>query len=140
MKVLYEEPTKAEGYTRWSEEGVAYDLWYKKTTMIFDPRMEGLPEKLVSFLLKWGEKIKEYKKTYREAYPAKLAKIEFIYEGVFYTLYPAAVGATYETDFMSDKPYTVSWDSLFECYEKEIRDDMKATLGIERSRYFGFLD
>ena len=50
------------------------------------------------------------------------------------------MGATYETDFMSDKPYTVSWDSLFECYDKEIRDDMNATLGIERSRYFGFLD
>ena len=91
-------------------------------------------------MCEWEARIAEYKKTYREAYPVKLAKIELVYADEVYEIRPAAVGATYETDFMSDEPYTVSWDSLFEEYERDIRDDLRARLGVEFSRYFGMLD
>ena len=79
-------------------------------------------------------------KSYKEMYPVKLAKIDFIYKDVIYRIYPTTIKATYKSDFMSDEPYDVSWDSLFETYQREIRDDMKNELGIIYSRYTGFLD
>ena len=41
------------------------------------------------------------------------------------------------TDFMSNE---VSWDSLFEEHEREIRDDLEKELGVKHSRYWGMLD
>ena len=124
---------------RWHENFTFHDIWYDKVSFIVHPK-EDLPAPILAFLERWREKIEEYKKTYREQYPVKLAKIEFIYEDTVYALFPPAVGATYETSFMSDAPYEVSWDSLFEEYEREIREDLAATLGVEHSRYSGCLD
>ena len=41
---------------------------------------------------------------------------------------------------MSEEEYEVSWDSLFEEYEREIRDDLEKELGVIHSRYQGMLD
>ena len=82
----------------------------------------------------------EYKETYVEMCPVKLAHIEFIYEDVVYVIEPINVSASYMTSFMSDKEYEVSWDSLFESYQYEIRKDLKSELGVEHSRYWGMLD
>ena len=41
---------------------------------------------------------------------------------------------------MSDEEYEVSWDSLFEEYEHEIRIDLEKELGVKHSRYWGMLD
>ena len=89
---------------------------------------------------KWSLKIEEYKKTYIEPYPVKLAHIIFIYDDVVYSLYPTAVSAVYKTNFMSDDYYEVSWDSLFENYQLDIREDMEKELGVKYSKYIGFLD
>lgn len=142
MNVLFEAPENAGEYTRWTSDQTGRTAWYKffQKIPVFDARDPILPPALSAFLCKWEEKIAEYKKSYRESYPVKLAKIELIYEGEVYEIFPAAVGATYETDFMSDEPYTVSWDSLFEAYEREIREDLGARLGVEFCRYYGMLD
>ena len=87
------------------------------------------------FLDKWNKKVLEYKKTFVEQYPVKLARIEFIYDNVVYAIYPKNVSATYMTDFMSNEVYEVSWDSLFEEYEREIRDGLEKELGVKHSRY-----
>ena len=115
-------------------------MWYKQTTKIFHVEEGKLPAPLEAFLKKWTDKILEYKKDYRELYPVKLACIEFIYEGVVYAIYPTTVKATYNTSFMSDEEYEASWDSLFETYQREIRDDMKKELNVIHSKYHGFLD
>lgn len=44
------------------------------------------------------------------------------------------------TDFMSNELYEVSWDYLFEEYEREIRDDLEKELGVKHSRYWVMLD
>ena len=36
--------------------------------------------------------------------------------------------------------YEVSWDSLFEEYQCEIRDGLEKELGVKHSRYWGMLD
>ena len=69
-----------------------------------------------------------------------MAKIEFIYQDIVYCILPISISSTYKSSFMSDKEYDVSWDSLFEKYEKEIRDDLKKELNVNHSRYFGMLD
>ena len=92
------------------------------------------------FLDKWNKKILEYKESFIEQYPVKLAHMEFIYDDVVYTIYPMNVSATYTTSFMSDKEYEVSWDSLFEEYQSEIRDDLEKKLGVKHSRYWGMLN
>ena len=108
--------------------------------MLYNYQNLDIPKELKLFLDNWNQKILEYKETYVELYPVKLAHIEFIYKDVIYSLYPSNVSATYMSTFMSDEPYEVSWDSLFETYQREIRDDMEKELGISHSRYFGFLD
>lgn len=139
MQVFYEDPHDGSMYKWMDDEGV-HDIWYRDVTMLFHYKEEDIPAELSAFLDRWTEKIAEYMKDYRELYPVKLAKIQFIYRDVVYAIYPTTVGATYETDFMSDTPYTVSWDSLFECYEKEIRDALRDELGVIHSKYIGFLD
>ena len=96
--------------------------------------------KLKTFLEKWTEKIKEYKKTYVEMYPVKLAEIKFIYQDIVYSINPYTVSATYMTNFLRNEYYEVEWDSLFETYQREIRDDLKKELGVKYSKYIGFLD
>ena len=141
MKVYYEEPNDGSFYFRWKHPITEQTVWYKSITNIYDYKtVENLPTELLAFLDMWTEKIAEYKKTFSEPYPVKLAKIQFIYNDVIYRIFPSTVGATYETDFLSDHFYTVSWDSLFEAYEKEIRDDMEKHLGVTFSEYTGFLD
>lgn len=140
MEILF---TKPDGilYKKWCDDGGSYDMWYKNETHIYSPeKANDIPDELRAFLIEWKEKIAEYKETYREQYPVKLAHIDFIYKNVVYKITPKTVGATYETDFMSDKPYEVEWDSLFETYEREIRDDLKTKLGVVHSKYNGFLD
>ena len=141
MKVYYEEPNDGSFYYEWTDKKTGQHIWYNRITSIYDyTKQENLPVELMAFLDMWTEKIAEYKKTFREPYPVKLAKIQFIYKDIIYRIYPQTVGATYETDFMSDHFYTVPWDSLFEAYEKDIRDDMEKHLGITFSEYTGFLD
>ena len=140
MSVYYgEKPFDSASLYRWHENYNFLDIWYDEVTPVAYPK-EGLPAPLLAFVERWRMKIKEYMKTYRETYPVKSAKIEFIYEDTVYALFPQAVGATYETSFMSDTPYEVSWDSLFEEYEKQIREDLADTLGVTHSRYSGYLD
>ena len=141
MKVLYKEPkSKNKFYYRWYDNNGTYDIWYEKETSIYNCNDTKLPEKLKKFLEKWSLKIEEYKKTYIEPYPVKLAHIIFIYDDVVYSLYPTAVSAVYKTNFMSDDYYEVSWDSLFENYQLDIREDMEKELGVKYSKYIGFLD
>ena len=142
MNVLFTEPAAPHEYTLWTDERTGEKAWYRffEKIHVFDARDEKLPAPLSAFLCEWEEKMTEYKKTYREAYPVKLAKIELVYEGEVYEIFPAAVGATYETDFMSDHTYTVGWDSLFEEYEREMQDDLRARLGVRFTRYYGMLD
>lgn len=139
MKVLYEDP-KNEEYTRWFDNDGVHDVWYKTIVSIYRPIEEEIPEELRAFLAKWTEKIKEYKETFIERYPVKLAHIEFIYKDVAYRIDPLTIKATYMSTFMRDEPYEVEWDSLFEEYQREIRDDLRDTLGVTLSRYIGFLD
>lgn len=141
MKVVYIKPSANLFFKQWKDDSGIYDIWYKNETEITNyKKMDDLPLELVSFLDKWTNKINEYKETYREEYPIKMAKIEFIYKEVVYRIVPTTINAVYQTDFMSDSFYDISWDSLFEKYEKEIREDLKKELGVIHSRYFGYLD
>jgi len=139
MKVLYSEPIE-KGYYRWMDNTGLHDIWYKDEVSIYSPNKEGIPQELKIFLEKWTEKIKEYKETYVEMYPVKLAEIKFIYQDIVYSINPYTVSATYMTNFLRDEYYEVEWDSLFETYQREIRDDLKKELGVKYSKYIGFLD
>ena len=140
MSIYYgEKPSDDTLLYRWHENFNFFDIWYDDVTFIAHAK-ESLPAPLLDFIDRWRLKIKEYMKTYREMYPVKSAKIEFIYDDTVYALLPTAIGATYESSFMSDAPYEVSWDSLFEEYEKQIREDLARTLGVTHSRYSGYLD
>ena len=139
MKVVYKNPNDSL-YKKWFDNDGTFDIWYKDTTMIFDYQSEDIPVELKLFLHKWSKKIQEYKKDFVELYPVKLAHIEFIYKDVVYAIYPKTVSATYKTSFLRNEEYEASWDALFEEYQREIRDDLKQQLNVERSRYFGMLD
>lgn len=140
MKALYEKPEQDYRYNVWFDEGSNRKFWYEAATKIYDYKSAEIPQELKDFLDKWSVKINEYKKSFRERYPVKLAKIEFLYKDVVYVIYPKTVGATYQSTFLSDVPYDVSWDSLFEEYESEIRQDLKKELNVCTTRYWGMLD
>ena len=141
MKVIYSKPVNNEtAYKRWFDNNGTFDIWYKKAVSLYNYQNMNIPNELKLFLDKWNNKILEYKKTYIEQYPVKLAHIEFIYQDVVYAIYPANVSATYTTDFMSDEEYEASWDSLLEEYQRDIRDDLEKELGVEHSKYWGMLD
>ena len=141
MKVLYNKPdNKNFEYKRWFDNNGNFDIWYKKETFLYNYQNMDIPNELKIFLDKWNKKILEYKQTFVEQYPVKLAHIEFIYNDVVYAIYPVNVSATYKTNFMSDEEYEVSWDALFEEYQREIRDDLEKELGVKHSRYWGMLD
>lgn len=141
MKVLYSKPEESDfRYNRWFDNNGTFDIWYKDVVMLYNYREKDIPNELKLFLDKWNKKMLEYKETYVEMCPVKLAHIEFIYEDVVYVIEPINVSASYMTSFMSDKEYEVSWDSLFETYQYEIRKDLKSELGVEHSRYWGMLD
>ena len=149
MKVIYEKTDSNNfGYKRWFDNNGDFDIWYKEAVMLYDYQTMDIPSELKVFLDKWNGKILEYKKTFIERYPVKLAHIEFIYDYVVYALYPRNVSATYKTRFMfleveegeEDEEFEVSWDALFEEYQREIRDDLEKELGVKHSRYWGMLD
>ena len=139
--MLYSKPDESDfRYNRWFDNNGTFDIWYKDVVMLYNYREKDIPNELKLFLDKWNKKMLEYKETYVEMCPVKLAHIEFIYEDVVYVIEPINVSASYMTSFMSDKEYEVSWDSLFESYQYEIRKDLKSELGVEHSRYWGMLD
>lgn len=139
--MLYSKPDESDfRYNRWFDNNGTFDIWYKDVVMLYNYREKDIPNELKLFLDKWNKKMLEYKETYVEMCPVKLAHIEFIYEDVVYVIEPINVSASYMTSFMSDKEYEVSWDSLFETYQYEIRKDLKSELGVEHSRYWGMLD
>ena len=141
MKVTYNKPNDNNfEYKRWFDNYGTFDIWYKDVVYLYDYHNLNIPNELKIFLDKWNKKVLEYKKTFVEQYPVKLARIEFIYDNVVYAIYPKNVSASYMTDFMSNEVYEVSWDSLFEEYEREIRDDLEKELGVKHSRYWGMLD
>jgi len=140
MKVIYEEPNDKVKYNKWYDDNGSFDIWYEDTINLIDYKSKDVPLELKEFLDKWNNKINEHKKIYKEEYPVKMAKIEFIYNDIVYVIYPVCVSATYKSNFMSDKEYDVSFDSLFEKYEKEIREDLEKELGVKYSRYWGMLD
>lgn len=123
----------------WHEDYNYLDIWYDRVISIA-PSCEDIPAPLAEFVERWKENIREYMKSYRERSPVKMAKIEFIYEDEVYAILPTTIGAVYESTFMSDTPYTVSWDSLLEEYQSQIREDFARTLGVTHSRYSGYLD
>ena len=138
--ILYSKPDDVTLYKRWYDNNDTYDIWYKDEVRLYDYQNLNITNELKLFLDKWNNKINEYKKTYIEQYPVKLARIEFIYKEEVYVLSPMNVSCFYMSNFMSEEEYEVSWDSLFEVYEKEIRDDLETELGVIHSRYFGMLD
>ena len=139
--MLYSKPDESDfRYNRWFDNNGTFDIWYKDVVMLYNYREKDIPNELKLFLDKWNKKMLEYKETYVEMCPVKLAHIEFIYEDVVYVIEPINISASYMTSFMSDKEYEVSWDSLFEAYQYEIRKDLKSELGVEHSRYWGMLD
>ena len=141
MEVVYNKPENNEfEYNRWFDENGTFDIWYKKAISLYNYKNMNISKELKLFLDKWSSKIIECKKTYVEQYPVKLAHIEFIYQDVVYAIYPENVSATYTTDFMSDEEYEVSWDSLLEEYQRDIRDDLEKELGVKYSRYWGMID
>ena len=138
--ILYSKPNDVTLYKRWYDNNDTYDIWYKDEVRLYDYQNLNIPNELKLFLDKWNNKINEYKKTYKEQYPVKLACIEFIYKDEVYVLYPLNLSCYYKSNFMSEEEYEVSWDSLFEEYEREIRDDLEKELGVIHSRYYGMLD
>ena len=138
--ILYSMPDDVTLYKRWYDNNDTYDIWYKDEVRLYDYQNLNIPNELKLFLDKWNNKINEYKKTYKEQYPVKLSCIEFIYKDEVYVLYPLNVSCYYKSNFMSEEEYEVSWDSLFEEYEREIRDDLEKELGVIHSRYQGMLD
>ena len=141
MKVLYNKPEIDENsYNKWFDEHGTFDIWYNKVISLYDYQNLDIPTELKLFLDKWNKKMIEYKETFIEQYPVKLSHIEFIYKDIVYDIHPMNVSASYMTDFMSDEEYEVAWNSLFEEYEKDIRDDLNKELGVIHSRYFGMLD
>ena len=140
MKVIYKEPSDSFKYKRWFDDNGVYDIWYSNITKLIEYNNTNIPNELKLFLNKWIKKIEEYKKTYREEYPARDCHIEFIYKDSIYDICPMTIKATYTSDFMSDEEYEVSWDSLFEKYHNEIIEDLKNELDVKHYRYFGYLD
>jgi len=142
MRIIYEEPKEEDKYKykRWMDEDSNRYMWYENSTSLYDYKTEDIPQELKDFLDKWTDKIRVYKESFCERYPVKLAEIEFIYKDIVYSIYPKTVGATYMTDFLLGYMYEVSWDSLFEEYQREMRDDLKNELGVIHSRYWGMLD
>lgn len=141
MKVIYNKPKDDKfGYKQWFDNNGTFDIWYKDVVSLYDYQNLDIPDEIKLFLDKWNKKILECKKEFFEQYPVKLAHIEFIYDDVVYSIYPMNVSATYKTSFMSDEEYEVSWDSLFEEYQREIRNDLEKELDVKHSRYFGMLD
>lgn len=141
MKVIYTKPKDDNfEYKRWFDNNGKFDIWYKDVVSLYDYQYLDIPNELKLFLDKWNKKILEYKKTFIEQYPVKLAHIEFIYNYIVCAIYPMNVSATYTTSFMSDEEYEVSWDALFEEYQREIRNDLERELDVKHSRYFGMLD
>ena len=141
MKVIYTKPKDDNfEYKRWFDNNGTFDIWYKDVVSLYDYQYLDIPNELKLFLDKWNKKILEYKKEFIEQYPVKLAHIEFIYDDVVYAIYPMNVSATYKTSFMSDEEYEVPWNSLFEEYQREIRNDLEKELEVKHSRYFGMLD
>lgn len=141
MKVIYNKPNNDNfEYKRWYDNNGYFDIWYKDVISLYDYQKLDIPNELKLFLDKWNKKILESKETFIEQYSVKLAHIEFIYNDVVYAIYPMNVSASYKTDFMSDEEYEVSWDSLLEEYQREIRNDLEKELEVKHSRYFGMLD
>ena len=141
MKVIYTKPKDDNfEYKRWFDNNGTFDIWYKDVVSLYDYQYLDIPNELKLFLDKWNKKILESKETFIEQYSVKLAHIEFIYNDVVYAIYPMNVSASYKTDFMSDEEYEVSWDSLLEEYQREIRNDLEKELEVKHSRYFGMLD
>ena len=141
MKVIYNKPNNDDfEYKRWFDNNGDFDIWYKDVISLYDYQNLDIPNELKLFLDKWNKKILESKETFIEQYSVKLAHIEFIYNDVVYAIYPMNVSASYKTDFMSDEEYEVSWDSLLEEYQREIRNDLEKELEVKHSRYFGMLD
>lgn len=141
MKVIYNKPKDDKfRYKQWYDNNGTFDIWYKDAVSLYDYQNLDIPNELKLFLDKWNKKILEYKKEFIEQYPVKLAHIEFIYDDVVYAIYPMNVSATYKTSFMSDEEYEVPWNSLFEEYQREIRNDLEKELEVKHSRYFGMLD
>ena len=141
MEIIHTMPKNDDiSYNRWFDDNGTFDIWYKDVVSLYDYQNLDIPNELRRFLDKWNKKILEYKKKIIEQYPVKLARIEFIYNDIVYSIHPINVSATYKTDFMSDEEYEVSWDYLFEEYELEIRKDLEKERGVKHSRYFGMLD
>ena len=141
MKIFYERPEDDLHYSCFRDPSNEWEVWYEWDKVVYiGGKKEGLPKELLAFLDKWTAKMQEYKKTFRELYPVKNAKITFVYKDQVYNLYPMAVGATYESDFLTGVMHEYDWDAFFEEYQREIRDDMEKELGVKYSAYYGMLD
>ena len=146
MSVVYKDPKDNLKYCKWNDYfGNSEEVWYERNKVIYltgEYEKTNLPDQLIKFLKKWTKKIKENLKTFKEEYPVKDARIEFIYENECYRLEPKGVGAVSDTPhyyFFGDE-YFPEYHSLFEKYEAEIREDLENTLGVKYSRYLGYLD
>ena len=143
MKIYFEKPKNDLKFScfRPTTFGESWEIWYEwEKVKYLGFKKNDIPEELNAFLEKWTKKMQEYKKTFCELYPVKNASIMFLYKDQVYKLLPTAVGATYQSDFLTGEMHECSWDAFFEEYQREIRDDMKKELGIIYSSYYGMLD
>lgn len=139
MKVLYENPNNNK-YYQWIDNNGTHDIWYLDETVIYQIDKTELPIELKEFLLKWKEKMLEERKTFVETYPVKLARITFIYKDYIYRIYPSTIAATEYYITSKNEKVEIEFDSLFEAYQREIRNGLEQELGIKYSKYIGFLD
>ena len=143
MKIYFEQPKDSIKYScfRATTVGEDWAIWYEwEKVKYLAKKPQDIPDELRAFLEKWTKKMQVYKETFCELYPVKNAAIMFLYKDQVYKLFPSAVGATYESDFLTGEMHEYDWDAFLEEYQREIRDDMKKELGIEYSAYYGVLD
>lgn len=129
MSVVYLKPNDLSKFSRWTDyNGMFFDIWYENSKIIYlSPKNSDIiPSEIKEFLNVWKNKIKKENNDYQEMYSVKSAMIEFIYKDELYILMP------YSLD--------IDYDSLLEKYQSQIRNDLHKKLGIEYSRYKGFLD
>ena len=75
MKVIYNKPNDNNfKYKRWFDNNGTFDIWYKDVVYLYDYHNLNIPNELKIFLDKWNKKVLEYKKTFVEQYPVKLAR------------------------------------------------------------------
>ena len=130
MKVFYTEPSDDTNYKIWFDHIGIHDIWYENSTKIVDYENMNIPEELQKLLNKWKKKFSKYEKAYLISHKIKDNAIEFIYNDYVYSIY----GDTFENNDIS------LYNTMLDHFQMQIRDDLKKTLGVIYTRYWGSFD